>query len=60
VIKTASGGEITLEAAQVKEVKRQTAVERIRTDSLRFRHGRRTVEMEWCRENRLLKQRART
>ncbi len=61
VIKTASGGEITLEADQVKEVRRQTAVE-TKYDQIRGKVPD-TVEgqwklAEWCRENRLLKQRA--
>jgi hypothetical protein len=61
VIKTASGGEITLEAAQVKEVKRQTAVE-LKYEQIRSKAPD-TVDgqwklAEWCRENRLPKQRA--
>ena len=61
VIKTATGGEITLDAAQVKEVKRQTAGRtQVRANSGKAPD---TVEgqwklAEWCRENRLPKQRA--
>ncbi len=60
VIKTASGGRVTLEAAQVKEVKRQSSAE-TRYDQLRAKVPD-TVEgqwklAEWCRENRLSKHR---
>ncbi len=61
VIKTASGGEITLDAAQVKEVKRQTAAE-LKYEQIRGKAPD-TVDgqwklAEWCRESRLPKQRA--
>lgn len=60
VIKTASGGRVTLEAEQVKEVKRQTAAE-MKYDQVRLSYAD-TVEgqwklAEWCRENRLSKHR---
>jgi hypothetical protein len=60
VIKTAGGGQVTLEAAAVKEVKRQSA-EEMKYD--RFRgEAPDTIDgqwklAEWCRENRLPKQR---
>jgi hypothetical protein len=60
VIKTISGGQVTLEAEQVKEVKRQSAAE-IKYDQIRSTYSD-TVDAqwklaEWCRENRLYSQR---
>jgi hypothetical protein len=60
VIETASGGLITLDAAQVKEVKRQSPAE-MKYDEIRADFPN-TVEgqwklAEWCRDNRLSKQR---
>lgn len=60
VIKTATGGRVTLAAEQVKEVKRQSAAE-VKYDQVRANYPD-TVDgqwklAEWCRENRLSKQR---
>jgi hypothetical protein len=60
VIKTASGGRVTLEATQVNEVKRQNAAE-LKYDRIRSDYAD-TVEdqwklAEWCRENKLPHQR---
>ena len=60
VIKTSSGGQITLDAAQVKEVKRQTAADQ-KYDRQRVNYPD-TPEgqwklAEWCRENRMPTQR---
>ena len=60
VIKMASGGQVTLDAAQVKEVKRQSPAE-TKYDQVRASYPD-TVEgqwklAEWCRENRLSRQR---
>jgi hypothetical protein len=60
LIKTATGGQVTLEAAQVKEVKRQGAAE-MQYDRIQANYSD-TVEdqwklAEWCRENRLYTQR---
>jgi hypothetical protein len=59
-IKLPGGGQVTLEAAQVKEVKRQSAAE-MKYDQIRGDYPD-TVEgqwklAEWCRENYLVKQR---
>jgi hypothetical protein len=60
VIKTTSGGQVTLDAAQVKEVKRQTPAEvqydRVRADYPDSVEGQWKLA-EWCRQNRLPKQR---
>lgn len=58
IIKTATGGRVTLQAEQVKEVKRQTAAE-MKYDQVRLTYAD-TIEdqwklAEWCRENRLSK-----
>ncbi len=60
VIKTPAGGQVTLEAEQVKEVKKQTLVE-MKYDQIRDSYPD-TLEgqwelAEWCMENRLPKQR---
>lgn len=60
VIKTSSGGRVTLEAEQVKSVKRQTAAE-VKYDQVRLNYAD-TVDgqwklAEWCRENKLSKHR---
>ncbi len=60
VIKTASGGSVTLDAEQVKDVRRQSAAE-MQYDRIRSGYPD-TVEgqwklAEWCRENRLPTQR---
>lgn len=60
VVKTASGGQVALEAEQVKSIRRQSPAE-IKYDEIRARFAD-TVEdqwklAEWCRENRLLRQR---
>ncbi|MBI3836415.1 MAG: HEAT repeat domain-containing protein [Planctomycetia bacterium] len=61
VIKTATGGQVTLDAAQVKKVVRQSAAEvkydRIRPDYPDTVEGQWQLA-EWCRENRLNHQRA--
>src|SRR5262249_25111276 len=59
-IKTATGGQVTLNADQVKEVKKQSPAE-IQYEKIRSNYPD-TVEgqwklAEWCRENRLPKQR---
>ena len=60
VIKTASGGRVTLEAEQVKSVHRQNAAEmqydRIRSSYPDTLDGQWKLA-EWCRENRLPTQR---
>lgn len=60
VVKTASGGQVTLSADQVKEVKKQTPAEmkydRIRADYPDTIEGQWKLA-EWCRENRLTKPR---
>jgi hypothetical protein len=58
VIKTASGGQVALDAAQVKKVEKQSAIE-ARYDQTRANYPD-TVEgqwelAEWCRENKLSK-----
>jgi hypothetical protein len=60
VIKTASGGQVTLDVDQVKEVKRQSAAD-MEYDRIRANYPD-TIEgqwklAEWCRENRLFTQR---
>jgi hypothetical protein len=60
VVKTPSGGEVTLAASQVKEVVRQSEIE-MEYDRVRLRYPD-TVEgqwdlAEWCRENKLNRQR---
>ena len=60
VIKTASGGQVTLDADQVQEIKRQSPAE-VKYDQVRADYPE-TLEgqwklAEWCRENRLPKQR---
>jgi len=60
VVKTPAGGQVTLDAEQVQEVKRQTAVE-MQYDQIRGKYPD-TLEgqwelAEWCQENRLSKQR---
>ncbi len=60
VVKTASGGQVLLEAAQVKKVERQSAIE-AKYDQIRANYPD-TVEgqwelAEWCRENKLSKHR---
>ncbi len=60
VIKTASGGRVTLDAEQVKDVRRQSAAEmqydRIRSNYPDTLDGQWKLA-EWCRENRLPTQR---
>ncbi|HEV3137008.1 MAG TPA: hypothetical protein VGZ26_03875 [Pirellulales bacterium] len=61
VIKTATGGQVTLDAAQVKKVVRQSPAD-AKYDQIRNDYPD-TVEgqwklAEWCRENRLNRQRA--
>jgi hypothetical protein len=60
VVKTASGGQVTIEAEQVKKIRKQSPAE-VAYDRIRAQFAD-TVEdqwklAEWCRENRLLKQR---
>jgi HEAT repeats len=60
VIKTSAGGQVVLDAAAVKDVKRQSAEEmkydRYRGEAPDTVDGQWKLS-EWCRENRLLKQR---
>jgi hypothetical protein len=61
VIKTATGGQVTLDAAQVKKVLRQSPAD-AKYDQIRNTYPD-TIEgqwklAEWCRENRLSRQRA--
>jgi hypothetical protein len=60
VIKTASGGQVELDAEQVKKVERQNAAE-LRYDQIRANYPD-TVDgqwqlAEWCRDNKLTRQR---
>jgi hypothetical protein len=60
VVKTHLGGEVTLAAEQVKKVSPQTAAQ-VRYDQIRFKATDTVTDQwklaEWCRENRLLKER---
>ena len=60
VVKTPAGGEVTLQADQVKKVAKQSAAE-INYDQIRHKATDTVTDQwklaEWCREHRLLKQR---
>lgn len=60
VVKTASGGQVTLDAAQVKSVKKQSAAE-LQYDKIRSKYGDTSEAQweiaQWCREHKLTKQR---
>ncbi len=60
VIKTAAGGKVTLDAAEVQKVEHQTPAE-MKYDQIRSTYADTAEEQfklaQWCRENRLAKQR---